>query len=63
MPTDAEWNELDEAAMRLDSALNLIGEPGKTDHDLARLIVENELLLRKLVNHTLAETTAAVRRA
>lgn len=59
MPNQSEWDTLDDAAMRLDDALNIIGAPGKTDHDLAKIIVDNELMLRKLVAHVLAESTNA----
>jgi hypothetical protein len=53
------WNKLDDAAQALDSALNLIGEPGKTDHDLARTICDNEWNLRLMVAFVLRESTKA----
>lgn len=37
------------AASVLLAALDLIGAPGATDHDLARIVVENEALLRAAV--------------
>lgn len=59
MPTSDEWDALDEAAQCLDRALGVIGEPDKTDHDLAKIIVDNELKLRGLVNFILTESTLA----
>lgn len=57
--TQEDWSELDDAAQALDSALELIGEPGKTDHDLAKIVCDHELGLRKIVNFVLMESTRA----
>ena len=43
MPTQQEWNELDDAALALASALEVIGAPGQTDHDLAKIICDHEI--------------------
>lgn len=37
----------------LEKALDLIGEPDKTDHDLAKIIVDNEVELRALVRYAI----------
>lgn len=44
------------------AALNMIGDPEATDHDLARIIVDNEELLRKLVSRDV-NRAAALREA
>ena len=41
------------AIHEIERALDMIGEPGKTDHDIAKVIVDAELGLRALVNDAL----------
>lgn len=40
-------------------AIELIGEDGKTDHDMAKIIVENELAIRDLVRFALSRLAKA----
>lgn len=61
MPTSDQWDQLDDAAIALHTALELVDTLGKNDKAVAKVLLDNEAGLYALVNHVISESSEAAR--